>query len=1030
MRRKVLIFLLLLAVTVIVAQPHTAIVGFVDSTGNTVAEEDLLWSAVRLNDYPNDILNETTSLSTTYFPSIAGPHGSMSMLQVQCADFMAPWAPGQVVTINLEQISSGDELQVDITLTDNGGFDTWDPTFTPLMLGGNPNPYPLIVPPVYPLEDAIGITVPVQFEWDQLDRNDGYKISLGTDNPPTNILNMVDLGDVNTYTTDQLALEQVYYWSITPYNSWGEVSNSPVWTFITRDNPSSPANMECYVTYRGIDIFWDEVSDTQNVFYKVFRDDIQINSNSQSNTYFLDELDTSLYGSSFEYKITSYVLNPVIMESEPCDSLVLTFEEVDIPRIYEDFEEYTAFATVWDDWLTVDGDGEATVGFGDQHDFPGENNPGSFMIFEPMSATPQLLNAAPRSGTQYAAAFSSAVGASDNWLISDSFILDPDVNDEQQDPYLDLYLSSYLNQTGMEQVEFCISTGSTDPDDFTVISGDNPIDVPHAWTYYSLPLQDYVGQEIRFAIHHVTTNGLMLMVDDITLIGTIEPDNNDSSETALEVTLPYMQQEEIIYPDNDEDWYMCYINAPVEINAQVTSDESGLELSTYLYGPTPNANDSVTDAHFILSDYGNDALLEYTLLESGYYYLRVKEYSEPATRVVGDYFVSIEATPLTEMLQPSDFELHSDFRGVLIGWDAPIGCSDAGISYNVFRDGVQLNSTPILYHNYLDTPDNLVLNQSYEYRIQSFIDQEYYLESVLTDSIVVTYTQMDTPTFYDDFENYQDFSSTIGNWENVDIDAEATIDFANFDFPGEQNQMAFIAFNPLATTPPLTSGLAFRGSKYLASFNAVGGESNNWVITPNFDLTDYNTPEVTVTFKAKTLTDEMFDDYIRVGMSDGSIDPTDFIIVNPENAILLSDNWVEYSVTVQNIESDNIRLGFQHLNFDGDMLMLDDVVIDINSANPNDSSDSLPMLKTKLNNNYPNPFNPVTTIHFDIKDYGKVKLDIYNVKGQHIKTLVNEEMNQGKHSIVWDATDSPSGVYFYKLKAGTYTKTKKMVLMK
>jgi len=92
-------------------------------------------------------------------------------------------------------------------------------------------------------------------------------------------------------------------------------------------------------------------------------------------------------------------------------------------------------------------------------------------------------------------------------------------------------------------------------------------------------------------------------------------------------------------------------------------------------------------------------------------------------------------------------------------------------------------------------------------------------------------------------------------------------------------------------------------------------------------------------------------------------------------------------------------------------------------------------LVTTLNSNYPNPFNPVTTISYALADAGQVKLDIYNVKGQKIRTLVNEAQKAGIHQLQWNGTDDrnhqvASGIYFYKMKFGKYTSTKKMILMK
>ena len=90
---------------------------------------------------------------------------------------------------------------------------------------------------------------------------------------------------------------------------------------------------------------------------------------------------------------------------------------------------------------------------------------------------------------------------------------------------------------------------------------------------------------------------------------------------------------------------------------------------------------------------------------------------------------------------------------------------------------------------------------------------------------------------------------------------------------------------------------------------------------------------------------------------------------------------------------------------------------------------------TKLLDNYPNPFNPTTTISYDLKNDSKVKLEIFNIKGQKVITLEDEEKTVGHHNIVWNGKNSEensvsSGIYFYKLDTENYSSVKKMVLMK
>lgn len=83
-----------------------------------------------------------------------------------------------------------------------------------------------------------------------------------------------------------------------------------------------------------------------------------------------------------------------------------------------------------------------------------------------------------------------------------------------------------------------------------------------------------------------------------------------------------------------------------------------------------------------------------------------------------------------------------------------------------------------------------------------------------------------------------------------------------------------------------------------------------------------------------------------------------------------------------------------------------------------------------LSQNYPNPFNPVTVINYGLKASGSVKISIFNAIGENIGVILNKVQNAGMHSVTWDATGYPSGVYFYKLEAGSFTEIKKMILAK
>ena len=95
-----------------------------------------------------------------------------------------------------------------------------------------------------------------------------------------------------------------------------------------------------------------------------------------------------------------------------------------------------------------------------------------------------------------------------------------------------------------------------------------------------------------------------------------------------------------------------------------------------------------------------------------------------------------------------------------------------------------------------------------------------------------------------------------------------------------------------------------------------------------------------------------------------------------------------------------------------------------------DVEDELQPNKFSLEQNYPNPFNPSTTIKFNLAANGLTTLKIYNVIGREVATLVNGQVEEGPHEITFDATNLPSGVYFYTLSSGSFKETQKMILMR
>jgi hypothetical protein len=83
-----------------------------------------------------------------------------------------------------------------------------------------------------------------------------------------------------------------------------------------------------------------------------------------------------------------------------------------------------------------------------------------------------------------------------------------------------------------------------------------------------------------------------------------------------------------------------------------------------------------------------------------------------------------------------------------------------------------------------------------------------------------------------------------------------------------------------------------------------------------------------------------------------------------------------------------------------------------------------------LSQNYPNPFNPITTIPFEIAERGRVTVEIFNVLGEKVATIIDEVVDAGSHEVTWDARNCSAGVYFYRLRSGTSNLTNRMILLK
>jgi hypothetical protein len=118
-----------------------------------------------------------------------------------------------------------------------------------------------------------------------------------------------------------------------------------------------------------------------------------------------------------------------------------------------------------------------------------------------------------------------------------------------------------------------------------------------------------------------------------------------------------------------------------------------------------------------------------------------------------------------------------------------------------------------------------------------------------------------------------------------------------------------------------------------------------------------------------------------------------------------------------------VNAGFKNPSKKWDSVMVNISLTDIgeNHTNPN---------AFKLYDNYPNPFNPSTTLRYSIPEASFTTIKIYDALGNEVSSLVNETKTAGTYEVEFNATDLSSGIYYYSLQAGSFIETKKMILMK
>ncbi len=1059
---------------------------------------------------------------------------------------------GSIVQVRFRGLT-GTDYYSDISIDD---FSVW-----------NNNQPPVATTLVSPADASTDIPMTGALSWNPSLASSGYYISIGTDNPPTDVFDMFDVGNSFTYNYSGLQPGVTYYWMVTPYNSIGQATNCPVWSFTTFNDIPNPANvvypadgaLNSYVTmtlewqdggnypdgyrlYLGTDVPPTNVFDGLDVGFTTSYDiTVPLEYSTQ---YYWQVIPYNFVGDALNCPIWTFTTHPegmVILGDgaeenqhlpiEPYygytySQSIHTFQEIGTPGFITSISYYyNGFASLTNcnDWIIY-------LGLTDQNEF----TDGTSWI--PLTELTEVWNGTITSPT--GAGWIDFPLIEENWFLYDGSQNLVIAVEENQSNFGSSDEEFYCTQT-TENRSIYYYSDSTNPDPstpptgtvssyipntrlFTLPTGENPypiitpsslsfgfVDVGSSSDTRTITIRN-VGQDSLYIDVNIAIQGddaadfvlednntypvQVNYLETVDIEITFEPgtegfktaeiviidnapddarmgrlprqvhtlpisgrgyflDGNDDPSDATQLALNISNYEEMIYPETETDWYSFWITAPATLTTY-TELINGSQLDTYmcLYGPYDSPSENVNEQMYIMADddsnNNSQPRIEIPLTDSGFYYIRLSQFQnvpagmrpfkkrdfvESQRNVTGEYSLTVHSTnpvPPEDYYPPVNLLAESLFNGIELTWDAPTVPARSLDGYNVYRDDVMINTETVNSTIFIDY--DVTVGSTYEYKVSSVYNNPPG-ESDPCDSLMYTHVEVDAPIISESFENYEDFATEIYPWFNMDVDGEDTFGFTNgINFPGESNPMSFIVFNPGSTVPPLQFANAYNGDKYAACFAAESNTNNDWLITPHLDLGENITE---LSFWARSYTTQYGPEQLRVCISTTGNDPSNFTPIVTDEIHGVPLDWTYYQYDLSEYADQLVYIGFNCISEQTFFLMIDDIIVSSDGGSVGNEQPEVIPAATELCGNYPNPFNPTTTIKFNINEGKKVSVNIYNIRGQKVKSLTNDYYNAGTHTLVWNGTDNnnknvSSGIYFFKMKAGSYTRTKKMILMK
>lgn len=548
----------------------------------------------------------------------------------------------------------------------------------------------------------------------------------------------------------------------------------------------------------------------------------------------------------------------------------------DTTYFFDDFESYEAFSIDFAPWTGIDEDQAPAARLSGSYPHMEEKQYAT--IFNPLTFSPPLWYEYPvlhpYSGHQYAAFIRTQSGVSNNdWLISPRITVGVD------------NVVRFMAKAGdapKERFKVAISTRGTDKNDFIFLTQTNYEEVDYKeWKTIEYSLSQYEGQDVYIAIQYISKACFMLMVDDF-YVGSRK-------------LTPKMSKRSATSADNPREKFEVY----------------------------------------------RDDVLENTIEETAYTFKEL----EPGAHTLGVkaiYTVASTDTAKCQITLPDA----TTFVDVTAQVSVNAGISDSlVITYINRNNGTQFSDTirqGLSRFPFFPKGDYLVSIPSDRYELYSEIidiQKDTVIVIALKEALtaptnltadVIKNTENPDHTdvllkwnqdmgWTDDFEDYEDFSQTFGQWTNIDRDQLPPYMVEKTTFPGTGEAGAAMIFNSKMTTPSKYDDMAMRapqGDRCIAFFSAQRGQSDDWLISPKQMIRE----GYIVRFLAKAYTDLYGQETFRIL---ASTDPDPSTFTELDQLSIGSSQWYEIEVDLSAYVNQELYLAVNYTSYDGYFMLLD-----------------------------------------------------------------------------------------------------------